>query len=268
MKTLILLCALSTSFAAAAAAAEFDHTHAAWDKVLKRFVDDDGMVNYRKLKHDRTAGLDAYLKALAEIPEAELKDWSRAQLLALYINAYNAYTVKAILDHYPIEATGVSRLRFPNNSIRQIDGVWKKHKHVVAGQRLTLDAMEHKKLREQLQEPRIHFAIVCASIGCPKLARHAFTADALDKQLDAATRRFVNDRAKVRLDRGDGVLHLSRIFKWFSGDFKDTPDADEYDGNGVIAFVARYRPKADAAILRSRDIDVEYLDYDWSLNEQ
>ncbi len=238
----------------------FDHTHRAWDKLLQKHVNDKGLVDYDALIEKDRKALESYLNDLGHVSRRQYKAWTRNQKLAYLINAYNAYTIKAIIDHYPIQPSGLARFRFPKNSIRQIPGVWDKLKFAVAGEKMTLNEMEHEEMRAKLKEPRIHFAIVCASIGCPLLRNHAFTAENLDTELDRAAKAFMRNPDKVRIDRDDKELHLSRIFKWFGEDFEKA--------GGVAAFVARYLPDSDAAYVKPNDLDIEWLDYDWSLNAQ
>ena len=230
---LSLLLAMPTT-----ASAGFDHGHALWREVLAKHVD-GGQVGYREL-HADTGKLDEYLRQVGAVDAEEYGGWTRRQSLAYWINAYNAYTLKTILDHYPLKRRGLMGRRFPANSIRQIPGVWDKLAFRAGGEQLTLNDMEHKKMRDELKEPRIHFAIVCASIGCPALQGQAFTAAKLEAQLDAAARQFVRDRAKVKLDAAGGVIHLSKLFDWFSGDFAKSRGVSGYgELDGVLSFCAK-----------------------------
>jgi hypothetical protein len=232
----------------------FDHSHSAWDADLKRHVNGQGLVDYRSWKRDSSA-LDAYLNDLSA---ASTRAWTRDQKLAFWINAYNAITIRYILDAYPVA------------SIRDIDGVWKSKRATVAGKSLTLDAIEHQILRKEIREPRIHFAIVCASIGCPNLIAEAFRSEGLSVQLDAAATAFVRSPQKLRLDAARGEIYLSRIFKWFGEDFSSYKGVSRYWGktNGILSFVAKYLPKGTQRYVRDEKLDVEWLDYDWSLNSQ
>lgn len=241
--------------------------------VLAEFVDDDGMVDYRGLKDDR-AGLDAFISALGETSRSDHDDWSREQKIAFWINAYNALTLRAVIDHYPIEADGLSALRFPTNSIRQIDGVWTDLEWTVLGRRTTLDKIEHEVLRAEFKEPRIHVALVCAAMGCPELRREPYLADHLDEQFKAQAEEFFRDGNKFRIDRAEREVHLSPIFKWFGDDFKAKyaprrgfEDLGREEA-AVMNFVAQHVRERDASWLSRVDFDIEWLDYDWSLNEQ
>ncbi|MDT8287318.1 MAG: DUF547 domain-containing protein [Elusimicrobiales bacterium] len=239
----------------AAPTAAFDRSHAGYDAVLKAHLR-GGLVDYKALKA-APGRLDRYLAELASIKPSDYEAWPRADKIALWINAYNAYTIKAVLDHYPIKAGWLASLRYPKNSIRQIPGVWDKLKFTVMGRELTLDGMEHGILREKFEDPRVHMALVCASLGCPVLREEPYTGEKLDAQLDDQARRFLAEPAKFRLDRKKGKVYFSPIFKWFAEDFKPSP----------AAFMARYVSAADKAFLEAGEYETEWLDYDWSLND-
>lgn len=249
-------------------------SHDAYNGVLGRYVSAGGLVDYRGLKADR-AQLDAFRDALAKADQAVYGAWSDAQKIAFWINAYNALTLVAIIDHYPIQSRGLlSGLRFPSNSIRQIDGVWKEIEWTIMGKQFTLDAIEHQILRKEFDEPRIHMAIVCAALSCPYLRTEAYVADRLDEQLADQSRKFLADPRKgMREDRANTDLYLSSIFKWFGGDFKMGFGTTEIPGHegieaAVLNFVSQNVDKDSAAWIRSGDYSVYYLDYDWTLNEQ
>ena len=264
MTRLLLATTLACFVAITARAGEFDHSHAAWNAVLQAHAK-DGMFNYAALKAD-DAQFRAYVASLGGVTAKEIVGWTRAQKLAYYINAYNAYTVESILAAYPI--AGRNPLH-PSNSIRQISGVWDKATHAVGGESLTLDAIEHKKLREQLKEPRIHAAVNCASIGCPPLRDTAFAAATIEAQLDAAVAAWVTNEAHVRYDARRKRLYLSKIFDWFKGDFAASPGSAKGFGDydGVVNFILPHlSTDTAAAILKDRP-QVRFNDYDWGLNE-
>lgn len=239
----------------ASPAAAFDGTHATYGVVLKTHLQGN-RVDYKALKA-APEQLDAYLASLAAVKPAEYEAWPRAEKIAFWINAYNAYTIKAILDHYPIKSSWKASLRYPKNSIRQIPGVWDKLKFAVLGRQLTLDEIEHGILRKEFKEPRAHMALVCASLGCPVLREEPYTGAALDAQLDDQARRFLATPSKFRLDREKGVAYFSPIFKWFKEDFKPSP----------AAFMMRFVSAEDRAFLEAGKFRTEWLDYEWALNE-
>ena len=244
--------ALAWLCATFAHAAEFDHTHAALDRVLKTYVKNE-RVDYAALKAN-PQDLDAWLKSAGAVTEADFNRWTQPQQLAFLINLYNAATLRLILDHYPIQ------------SIKDIGNVfkgpWKQEVVSLHGKKVTLDYLEHGVLRKKYAEPRVHFAIVCAAKGCPSLRAEAFVADKLNEQLDGQGRVFLGTKAKNRWDAKGGVLYLSPIFKWFSEDF-------EKKSGSVVKFVTPFFPPEDQkAIAAARSPELRFTDYDWSLNSQ
>ena len=257
--------------AAPAAGAAFDLSHAAWDKLLKERVR-DGRVDYRGLKADSKA-LDDYLSSIAAAPPRLYSDWSREDQLAFWINVYNALTLRAVLDHYPIKPSWLMSLRYPKNSIRQIPGVWDRLRFRVLGKDMTLDEIENGVLRKTLREPRAHMALVCASLGCPSLRGEAYVSARLRNQLDEQAILFLRDSSKFHVERREGRVYLSRIFKWFAKDFIPNyePSAG-FEGpapgtRAALNFIARYIADDDARFVIAGGYEVLHLDYDWSLNE-
>lgn len=258
-----LLLAANTGYAAAA---EFDHDHRDWSAMLGRYVQwhaDGGStgVDYRGFKAERPA-LQAVLDRLAAVEPETFSRWPKAERNAFLINAYNAWTVALVLDHYP----GI-------DSIKDIGGLfsspWKQRFVELLGATRTLDEVEHELLRgaPDFDEPRIHFAVNCASIGCPALRPEAYRPDVLDAQLEDQARRFLADRSRNAFDAGKGELSVSPIFRWYKEDF---------GGDGRLqpprGFLAAYadalaaRP-GDAARIRAGDYRLRYTRYDWSLNQ-
>ena len=233
------------------AAAEFDQTHAVFSNVLTRYVK-DARVDYAALKA-HPEELNTYLDQLASVSEAEFKSWPEKQQIAFLINAYNAYTLKLIIDRYPVK------------SIRDIGwllkGPWDQEMVRLFGKTTTLGTVEHKILRVKYAEPRIHFAIVCAALGCPPLRSEPYTAEKLDAQLDDQGRKFFSQKENNSVDVAARVIYLSPIFKWFSGDF-------EKKSGSVLKFVEPYFPESVQPELRKGGFRIKYTDYDWSLNEQ
>lgn len=261
-----IICALLLALAAVApSGASADHGDAAWTALLARHVhwNEAGTataVDYDGFARDRAA-LDAYLAALAAVPVADFERWPRAERMAFLINAYNAATVALVLDHEP----GLA-------SIKDIGGwfssPWKQRYVDLFGATRTLDEIEHELLRgaPDFDEPRIHFAVNCASIGCPALRPEAYAGDRLAAQLDDQTRRFLRDRTRNRVLQRDPLrVGVSSIFDWYGDDFDSA--------GGVHGFLARYPEAldlapAEAAMLRAGDARIEFLDYDWTLNDR
>ena len=221
-------------------------SHELWDALLKKHVNADGRVDYQGFVEDKDE-LVQYLNALSS--SAPDTSWSEQEQLAYWINAYNAFTVKLIVDNYPVES--IKDLG-PAISIPTIHTVWHKKFFTIGGKDTSLDEIEHDILRKQFNEPRIHFAINCASISCPVLRAEAYTAHKLEEQLENQAVVFINDPARniIKADKAQ----LSRIFKWFKGDFEKNQT--------LIEFINRYAVKPLHV-----DATLEFLSYDWSLNE-
>jgi len=242
-----------------ATATDFDQSHSKWHADLQLHVK-NGSVNYQAWSADPKR-LDAYLK---ELEQAQPGTWTSDEKLALWINAYNAWTVKHILNYYPFTAAKRTSKRFPVNSIRQVKGIWKEFKMDVAGRNLSLDQMEHEIMRKEHKEPRIHFAIVCASIGCPSLSNEAFVPQKLESQLTERATHFSRDKSKNRVDHADRKIYLSKIFDWFGGDFDSFAEGKQ---KGTVSFVAKHLSTPDKRkVLGGKPYSIGYLDYDWSLN--
>ena len=227
--------------------AEEQVDHSKWDQLLSRHVKSGGKVNYRGFISD-SAMLNAYLSELSE-GAPKPGTWSREEQLAYWINAYNAFTVKLIADNYPVES--IKDLN-PTVAIPMVSTIWQKKFFTIGERTMSLDEIEHDILRKQFNEPRIHFAIVCASVSCPALRNEAYTAEKLEQQLQQQAITFINDPARNRLNPENA--QLSKIFSWFSGDFTKEGSLIEF-----INMYARTEIRPDA--------DISYLEYDWGLNE-
>jgi hypothetical protein len=273
--TLVLALVWLAAAAAPASGQGFDH--AAFDTVLARFVQ-DGRVDYAALKVGRET-LDGYLSQVAAVTAQEFESWPAKERVAYLINAYNAYVLQTIVDHYPITGSGFfkkltspKRFSLPANSVRHIDGVFDGIVHRVAGRELTLDDIAHGTLRAEYAEPRIHFALVSSAVSCPPLREEAFRADRLDEQLDDQAGLFLNDPRQNRFEVERGQVHLSQIFEWFGDDFRGFASESGYRGdekiNGVLAFASRYLRERVANFLETGEYRVHFLSYDWTLNDQ
>jgi hypothetical protein len=211
--------------------------HMAWEELLQNHLQDDGKVDYKGFLRDKPR-LDYYLESLALQPPQE--DWSTPARMAYYINLYNAGTVALILENYPVK------------SIRDIDRPWAKKRIRVGAEQLSLGDIEHKILRK-MGDARIHFAINCASISCPKLPKYAFTESGIESQLNQAARGFINDpeRNVISPDQTE----VSKIFKWFRSDFKG-------EGGSLVEYLNRFLDKPIP-----KGTAVKFLSYDWALND-
>ncbi len=234
---------------------------APFNAVLRSVVDGQGLVDYAALQRD-PAQLDRYLKALGALAPERFASWSEAEQIALLINAYNAFTLRAIIDNDPIRS-----------SIKAIPGVWKFRRHQLMGRGLTLDAIEHEILRREYNEPRIHAALVCAAISCPPLRQEAFTGAALERQLEDQTIRWLASPVGLVIDRAAGTVGISAIFQWFAEDWQRAdPQAAAVPGHdkqsAVLRFIARYVPAQERELILGGDYRFAYLPYNWDLNRQ
>lgn len=221
-------------------------SHNTWDSLLQKYVSVEGNVNYKGFIAD-SIKFHKYL-ALLSANHPNEKFWTQEERLAYWINAYNAFTVKLIIDHYPVVS-----IKDIKTGIPFINSVWDiKFIHIEEAT-YDLNNIEHGIIRQKFDEPRIHFAINCASKSCPKLANYAFTADQLDEQLDEAAKSFINGSDKNQISENEAKL--SKIFLWYGGDFKKN--------SSQVEFINKY---SDVKI--SVHADIDYLDYDWRLNEE
>ncbi|MGE3344820.1 MAG: DUF547 domain-containing protein [Vicinamibacterales bacterium] len=244
----------------------FDHGYGAYAALLDVVVREP-RVDYRALQA-RDAELRAIEGTFNAVSRVDVDRWSREQQIAFWSNAYNVFTLRAILDHYPIKGSVFSL--GPKNSIRQISGVWDRLQWSVAGQRLTLDHIEHKILRPAFTEPLVHFAVNCASVSCPVVAREPYRADQLQAQLENAARKYLV--SPLGLSLAGNTLQVSSIFKWYGEDFvarfRDRgPSTGSDTDRAILGVVITYGPEAAAAVARSGRARVRFLDYDWSLND-
>ena len=245
----------------------FDHRHAAWEALLRQHVvvaagGNASALRYAALRTQRAA-LGGYLDSLSAVSPASYGAWSKAQQLAFLINAYNAFTVELILTRYP-------DLKSIKDLGSFVQSPWKKKFFVLLGQERSLDELEHGLIRAPgvFDDPRIHVAVVCASIGCPMLRNEAFVAERLDAQLDDAMRRFLSDRSRNRFDAATGTLSVSKIFYWYRKDF-------EQGHQGITSLQVLFGRHADVladatqarADIRAGRYRLAFLDYDWALND-
>lgn len=243
----------------------FDHAH--WELVLRKFVNEQGRVDYGSLKQSG-ADLDAYVAALAaRSPKSEPAAFpSRASQLAYWINAYNALTISGVVENWPV------------SSVRKIGflpfAFFRSKKFTVGGRQMTLDDIENI-LRQELRETRIHFAIVCASNSCPHLQSGAYTAENVESLLDQAGRAYVNDPRNLFLDAPHNRATIPSIFKWFRQDFEDYARRNKLATTGLAStgdvaldFMRKFANDANRrAIDALKNPRVSYFDYDWGIND-
>jgi hypothetical protein len=249
------------------AAAAFDHSHAAWTALLKKHVRviDGGrasQLRYAGMATDKAA-LKDYLSSLTAVSPASFDAFSKPQQMAFLINAYNAFTVDLILTRYP-------KLASIKDLGSLLQSPWKGKGVALLGTQMSLDNIEHDTLRARgrYDDPRVHFAVNCASIGCPALREEAFVPERLDAQLEEQAQRFMADRSRNRFSAERDKVEVSKIFDWFGDDFKQ-------GHKGITSlqqFIGRHASQladapADRERLRAGTVAVGYLDYDWQLND-
>ncbi|MCB0606189.1 MAG: DUF547 domain-containing protein [Lewinellaceae bacterium] len=221
-------------------------SHKTWDKLLKAHVNDEGWVDYQGFIRD-SAQLNSYLDLLSRNHPNDA-NWSREEQLAYWINAYNAFTIKLVADHYPVES-----IKDIKKGIPFVNTVWDIKFIRIEGATYDLNNIEHGIIRPTFKDYRVHFALNCASRSCPKLLNEAYTAEKLDRQLDDAARTFLADPEKNKIS--ENKVEVSKILDWYWGDFKDKFDS-------VPDFINAY-----SSVKVSKKAEVSYLEYDWGLNE-
>jgi len=230
-------------------------THKLFGDVLRKYVI-NGLVDYKNLKNDNQ--LDKYLTQLSKTKPDKL---SRNEKLAFWINAYNAFTLRIVAENYPVES--ITELHTGGKIIGYLLGktVWDKEFISINNKNYSLNDIEHKILRK-MNEPRIHFAIVCASISCPELLNEAYEADKIVKQLEGQTIKFLADKSRNRFDVKNRIVYLSKIFDWFNEDFGKSDEK-------VLKFVSQFIPEDISSDIKSNisKWNISYNNYNWNINE-
>jgi hypothetical protein len=263
MRWILLLALLLGSGLATA----FEHTHSAWERLLKRHVillegGKASRVDYAGMAADREA-LEAYLAQLSAVDPQAYQGWGRDRQLAFLINAYNAFTVELILSNYP----DVESIRDLGSLFRS---PWKRRFFSLLGEKRHLDNLEQDMIRAPgvFDDPRIHFALNCASIGCPMLRNEAYVGARLEEQLNDARQRFLSDRDRNYFDATKGILWVSKIFDWYGEDFTGNAPAPSSLKGLFSNYADRLAQSAEARRrLRNGDYRIDFLDYNWRLND-
>jgi hypothetical protein len=240
---------LVSGLARSVSAADFDHS--TFDRILRTYVNDQGLVDYNGIAGDQS--FNGYMESLKTAPADSM---SRDAQLAIWINAYNAVTIDKVIKWKP------------KKSVREtfVPGVWTGTKffttreHTVAGRLLSQDDIEHEILRKQLKEPRIHFAIICASSSCPPLPRFAYTEANVQTKLEEETRKYINSERGTQNDSANNRLYLSKLFDWFAGDF-------EAKSGSVLDFIKPYLNENALAFVEQKP-KIKWIEYNWALNAQ
>lgn len=221
--------------------------HDAWNGLLKKYVDANGLVNYTALKANDAKTLDKYLELVSANAPAD--DWKEDEKLAYWLNAYNAFTVKQILDKYPTSSIIDNQLQLIAKN-----GPFNKKYFKIGGKEMSLNNIEQDVVRKEFKEPRIHFALVCAAVSCPKLRNEAYMPAKLDAQLADQARAFLNDPKKNAIAKDK--VSVSKIFDWYKDDFGKSDE-------NVVKFINQY-----SSAKTNVGAKVSYMKYNWELNDQ
>lgn len=245
--------------AAATDVAPFDYS--LYAEVLETYVDAEGRVDYAELQAN-PENLLAFNESLGDVAPERFHRWSRETQMAFLINAYNSFTLQSIIEQDPLK-----------DSIRDIPGVWRVRQFEIAGASKTLDNIEHGTLRPDYQDPRIHAALNCSAISCPVLRPEPYTGEQLEAQLEDQVQIWIDGTEGVQIDRANDTVYISELFNWFGEDWlPDYGDTADFAGNeterAALNFISQYVSPEDAAYLSEGNYQVQYLNYDWSLNRQ
>ncbi|MBT8378296.1 MAG: DUF547 domain-containing protein [Ignavibacteria bacterium] len=243
MKRIILIITNIILITACTTAKSGEIDHSILDKLLKENVNDKGMIDYKAFQNNKI-----FEKYLNQIASADISELNNIEKLAFFINAYNALTIKNVLNHYPI------------NSPMDVEGFFKKKKFAVAGMEITLDKLEYDYVLP-INSVLPHFGLVCAAVSCPKLLKKAYTSKTVLHQLEENAKAFLNDKTKNRLDREAKVLYLSSIFKWFKKYF-------EQEYSSLIETAKMFLNDDDKKFLKENEVEIKFIKYNWKLNTQ
>ncbi|NIR52795.1 DUF547 domain-containing protein [candidate division KSB1 bacterium] len=221
-----------------------DGRHELFDRALQRHVK-DGLVDYEAMAEEED--FKRYVGWVKNVNVDSFK--SRTEEMAFWVNAYNAMAILGVIQNYPLE------------KVIDVEGFFDKNKHAVAGDKYTLDQIEKEILFKKFDEPRLHFLLVCAAKSCPNLPSEAYTGENIKNKMENVTRTFLNNSGKNRLDKEENVFYLSQIFNWYRKDFVTKKES-------VLDFIKPYLSEEKQEYLEQKEVTVEYLKYDWSLNEQ
>ncbi len=241
---------------------------------LKKYVNQNGMVDYKKLKSRKTE-MAKLLDQFRKLDRNEYNPWSNDDKLAFWINSYNLELIKIILDNYPIESNRMLRLIWPPNSIRHINGIWDEHKFIIMEEEFTLRAIDQRFFQKEFSEPRVFLAISYASVSGAALRNAAYSGENLSAQLDDQVKKFIAAPNAFKIDRENQTVSLSSIFNptWYGGQFIAKYGTDlkfkqqEPSVRSILNFLSKYISPQDTGYLETGNYTVEYIRYDWTLNE-
>ncbi len=242
--------------------------------ILTGYVNDNGTVDYKNLKYKKVK-LKKLLDEFDNLDPNQYDAWPRQDKIAFWINAYNIQMLNIIVENYPIESSRILRLFWPPNSIRHIKGIWSDYKFIVMDEEFTLIQLERRFFRKEFDEPRVFFALCNASLSSPPLRSEPYSGRKLNQQLDDQVKRFLSSPRALEIDKNAKVVRLSAVLQptWFGSEFiskygidrkfKDHPPAVR----AVLNFITNYLSQQDVRFLETENYTIEYIKYDWTLNE-
>ncbi len=241
-------------------------------ELLNSYVDDKGMVDYKKLRPKRLE-LIQVLREFDQLDPKEYDSWPETEKISFWINAYNLCMLKVVINNYPIKASRYMTLFYPANSIRQISKPWSNYEFGIMQVKYTLREIDRQILSRQFDEPRVFFALSYASMDSPPLRNEPYTGPKLDKQLDEQVRNFIKNTRGFKIDREEKEIYLSVLFKWYSrvlarkfSTNKKFTDRQP-DIRTALNFISNYISRTDRDYLERKVYSVKYIKYDWALNE-
>jgi len=241
--------------------------------LLKKYVDDKGLVNYAGLKKEKKV-LDAFILKLGKLNVERYKKWYDKSKYSLWLNAYNAFTLKVIVDHYPIQSSFINSFRYPKNSIGQIPNVWNDTFFPILGWSLTLHGVQGDVLRAQFGYPEMYFALNMGAVSSPPLRNEPYTGNKVDEQVKEQTKNFLKDPKSFRIDKQNNIVYISELFKWYGKDFtarytdKGIHAKILMSVKGVLNYLKEFMSKEDKEYIEFADYKLVFLPFDWTLNEQ
>ncbi len=242
---------------------------------LKKYVSQDGLVDYKALSH-RKMEMVKLLEQFRKLDRNEYNSWSKDDKLAFWINGYNLNFVKIIVDNYPIESNRMLRLFWPPNSIKHINGIWTEHKFIIMNEEFTLQEIDQRFLQKEFNEPLAFFAISYASVSGTSLRNEAYRGQNISMQFDDQVKKFLAGQHAFQIDRENKKVYLSSIFNstWYGSQFIAKYGTDlkfkqqESAVRAILNFLTNYIPPQDIDYLETANYTVEFLRYDWTLNDR
>jgi hypothetical protein len=243
-------------------------------EILKTYVHEDGRVDYGALRR-RRLDLKPLLMKLGDVDPNGYQRWSREEKLAFWINAYNLKMLDIVTRNYPIQSSWWLRLTWPPDDIRHIKGIWTDFKLVVMDEEFTLGEIEHRLFQKTFEDPRVYLALTYASQSSPILRPQPYRGENLDRQLDEQVKRFLSSPQGLQIDRRNLVVRLSALFKptWRGGEFVNRYGTDKKfktcdpATRAVLNFISGYLPREDVYFLEVENYAIEYINFDWRLND-